>query len=343
MHHDHAHPTISAKPMSRRTMLQALAASSVAVSLGGAAFGASAAGAASVPNAAAGNGPRLVPKNRIGIQLYTVRDKVSSLGFRAVFEELADAGFTEVEFAGYTQGNVGAITIADLRRLLDDNGLRATGSHVTLTPANLGQQLEIAHQLGMKHLGQGGPIAGGFSDATTVSAWTSAAQTWNEMGSTASAEGIRLYIHNHYGEFGFTSDDPKRRVYDLLWDEFDGDHVAFEMDVYWAHVGQHLFPGFTPIDYVLRDPDRFPLLHLKDGKLNPDNPMGYDIIEFGAGDIDYARFLSPLRNRGQRWGMYEQDNAATTAVPPNPLNSLGNAERSFAAIEGLRGGDRSGR
>ena len=338
MLHDHAHPTISSKPMSRRTMLKALAASSVAVSLGGAGF-ASAAAAAPSPNSAGGKGPRLVPKNRIGIQLYTVRDKVASIGFRAVFEELAEAGFSDVEFAGYTQGNVGPITIAEIRRLLDDNGLRATGSHVNLNAGNLSEQLDIAHQLGTKFLGQGGPI----SRENTVSAWTSAAQAWNEMGAAAANSGVRLYTHNHAGEFGFTSDDPNRRVYDLLWDEFDRNLVAFEMDVFWAHVGQHLSPGFSPIDYVLRDPDRFPLLHLKDGKLNPESSNGYDIIEFGAGDIDYASFLAPLRQRGQRWGMFEQDNAATSAVSPHPLNSLGNAARSYDAIEGLRGGNNSGR
>ncbi|QMU98642.1 sugar phosphate isomerase/epimerase [Microbacterium esteraromaticum] len=325
--------------MSRRTMLKALAASSVAVSLGGAAFGASAATAAPPAHAADGKGARLVPKSRIGIQLFTVRDKVASVGFRAVFEELAEIGFSDVEFAGYTQGNVGPITIAEIRRLLDDNGLRATGSHVNLTPANIDQQIEIAHQLGTQFLGQGGPI----TRTNTVSGWTTAAQTWNEMGAKAAASGIRLYAHNHAGEFGFTSDDPTRRVYDLLWDEFDPALVAFEMDVFWAHVGQHLSPGFSPIDYVLRDPDRFPLLHLKDGKLNPESGNGYDIIEFGAGDIDYQSFLAPLRNRGQRWGMYEQDNAATTAVAPNPLDSLGNAARSYRGIEGLRGGDASGR
>ncbi len=63
------------------------------------AFGARAAAAAPPVSA----GKRLVPVNRIGIQLFTVRDKVSSLGFRAVFEELANIGYSEIEFAGYTR------------------------------------------------------------------------------------------------------------------------------------------------------------------------------------------------------------------------------------------------
>ncbi|MBD8000526.1 TIM barrel protein [Oerskovia sp. Sa2CUA8] len=319
--------------MSRRNLLKALAASTVAVGVG-AALGPTAASALGSVAAAPSSGRnRLVPVNRIGIQLYTVRDKVSQLGFRAVLEELADIGYSEIEFAGYTQGQVGAITPAEIRQILDDNGLRAVGSHVNLNPNNIDAEIEKALILGMPHLGQGGPING----TNTVAAWTAAAQTWNAMGEKAKAAGLKLYAHNHDGEFRFTSDDPSRRVYDLLWDEFDPSLVFFEMDVYWAHVGQYKYPGFEPIEYIKRDPRRFPMLHLKDGKANPSSANGYDIIEFGAGSIDYQSFLSQLRTRGQHFGLYEQDNASSVAEPPNPLNSLGNARRSYTSIYGLRG------
>ncbi len=44
---------------------------------------------------------RLLPKSRIGIQLYTVGDQVNTLGFAEVFKRLAGIGYKEVEFAGY--------------------------------------------------------------------------------------------------------------------------------------------------------------------------------------------------------------------------------------------------
>jgi len=333
----HGHPTVSAKPMSRRTMLKALAASSVAVSAGSLIAGSAANAAAGPVQAGAATpltgGSRLVPTNRIGIQLYTVRDKVQSEGFRAVFEELGDIGYSEIEFAGYGQGT-GDISIPEIRQLLDDNGLRAVGSHVTLTPDTIDAEIEKALALGMPFLGQGGPITRG----TTKAEWQEAAQTWGEMGEKARAAGIGLYIHNHSGEFQFTSDDPGTRVYDLLWDELKGTNVTFELDVYWAYVGQHLYPGFQPIDYVKADPRRFQMMHLKDGKVNEESSNGYDIIEFGAGDIPFQQFLSQLKSfRGRRYGMYEQDNAADVAEPGNDLNSLGNARRSYQQIAALRG------
>lgn len=317
----------------RRSLLKTLAASTVAVGLGVAL--APSAGAAAPARALAAAAPntgrtRLVPLNRIGIQLFSIRDKVSSLGFRAVFEELSRIGYSEIEFAGYTQGQIGAITPVQIRQLLDDFGLRAVGSHVNLTPANIDAQIETAKVLGMPHLGQGGAIGRGDSTG-----WLTACQTWNAMGEKATAAGLKLYTHNHNGEFAFTS-DTQQRIYDLLWDNLDPGKVFFEMDVYWAHVGAHQYPGFKPIDYVKKDPRRFPLLHLKDGKTNT-AATGYDIIEFGAGNINYQEFLSATRDRGQRYGLWEQDNASSTAVPPNPLNSLGNAERSYDAIASLRG------
>lgn len=337
MSHHHAHPTIPNRPMSRRAMLKALAASSVAVGLG-TALGTTA-GAASGPAATAapsGGRNRLVPINRIGIQLYSVRDKLSganSIGFRRLFEELSAIGYAEVEFAGYTQGGAGPITPEEIRQLLDDNGLRAVGSHRNLNPNNIDVELDIAETLGLPFLGQGGPV----TNNNTEAGWGQAADNWNLMGEKARARGIKLYSHNHNGEFHYLTDRPDVRRYDFFLQNTNPEWVFLEMDVYWAFVGKHQAPGFEPIDYIKADPRRFPLLHLKDGKINPNSGNGYDIIEFGAGDINFQEFLSATRDRGQRYGLWEQDNAGNTAVPPNPVDSLGNAARSYDAIAALRG------
>lgn len=321
--------------INRRSLLKGLAASTVAVGLGTALASPTAAAGLARAAAPSGGRNRLVPVNRIGIQLFSIRDKVSSLGFRAVFEELAAQGYSEIEFAGYTQGNVGAITPAQIRQLLDDNGLRAVGSHVSLNAlrTDLANQIDIAKMLGLPHLG----TANAPSNTRTVEAYKAAAAEFNTWGPQVSAAGMKLYQHNHQNEFAFATDQPAVRLYDVFLENTDPAHVYLEMDVYWAFVGKHLYPGFEPIDYVSAHPRRYPLLHLKDGKINPAAANGYDIIEFGAGDLPYQQFLSVLRDRGQRFGIWEQDNASTSAVPPNPLNSLGNAARSYDAIEALRG------
>lgn len=283
--------------------------------------------------AMAGGGP-LVPRNRIGIQLYTIRDKVAQLGFRKVFEELSRIGYREVEFAGYTQSQVGPITIEQIRQLLEDNGLRAVGSHLGLNAFRTNMELELdrAEILGLPYIGTAQePVT---PPNRTVAGYQAAADEFNRFGQATARRCVRWYHHNHSEEFGFATDNPQVRLYDVLLAETDPRLVYLEMDVFWAFVGKFRFPGFEPVDYVTAHERRYPLFHLKDGKSNPANPQGYDMGEFGAGDLPYREFLSELRSRGMHHGLFEQDNAPGTQ--PDPPGSLGSAERSYRALKALR-------
>jgi hypothetical protein len=48
---------------------------------------------------------------------------------------------------------------------------------------------------------------------------------------------VRFYQHNHSGEFAI---DPTTgiRLYDTILAETDPDLVFFELDIFWAYVGQ---------------------------------------------------------------------------------------------------------
>src|SRR5256885_4582550 len=127
------HPT-SSGPLSRRRFLGA--------SAGAAAISLIPAVAQAEPDGRHTE-PTVLPSHR-GIILYTVRDVVSRApdpttglggGFRYVFEQLSSMGYKQVELAGYTQSTsiLGRqITPAEIRQLLDDNGLIANGSHSSL-------------------------------------------------------------------------------------------------------------------------------------------------------------------------------------------------------------------
>lgn len=321
----------SRRDFDRRAFLRATAGATVAV--GAASLAGAVPATASAPDWA-GAGALSIPRDRISIQLFTIRDKVRDLGFAVVFEELSRIGFTEVEFAGYTQSTAilgRQITVPEIRRLLDANGLRAVGSHLSINAlrTNLQQELDNAQILGMPHVG----TANAPSATNTVDAYKAAADEFNVWGAAASPRGLKLYQHNHAGEFAFATDRPKVRLYDVFLGHTDPRHVYFEMDVYWAYVGQYRFPGFDPAAYVRENPDRYPLFHMKDGASNPASANGYDIVEFGAGDLPWKRFIHSIGPRGQHVGIWEQDNAPSTL--PNPPGSLGAAERSFEALSAL--------
>src|SRR5215204_4964724 len=67
------------------------------------------------------------PENPIAVQLYTVREAAGE-DFPGTLRRLADGDARAVEFAGY-----GGMPIPELRALLDELGMRVSGSHVPLT------------------------------------------------------------------------------------------------------------------------------------------------------------------------------------------------------------------
>ncbi|QGV77668.1 sugar phosphate isomerase/epimerase family protein [Streptomyces ficellus] len=330
--------------LTRRNMLGVAAGATAAALLGSTATTASAAGT-TAPDARRGHGRPVLPPGRLGIQLYSLRDKVSTLGFAKVFAELRRYGYDEVEYAGYTQGSAGPLTLAQLRRLTRDHGLRAIGSHVGYYSSdpkaytfaqNLTQVLDDAQALGLKHIGT---ASGPWRYGATVDGWKRCAEEFNHYGAEAKKRGMKFYQHNHAEEFSFATDRPGVRLYDVLLAETDPELVYLEMDIYWAYAGRFRFgrrpdgtpAPFDPLDYVLRQPDRYPLFHVKDGERDDSATDGYRMVDVGDGDIDYRRFMSAVgRTRGGRRDHHWQ------AEHDNPAESFAFARKSSAHLHSLR-------
>ncbi|WP_328432333.1 sugar phosphate isomerase/epimerase family protein [Streptomyces sp. NBC_00453] len=331
--------------LTRRGMLGVAAGATAAALLGAAASPATASAATAADASTGGRGRPVLPPGRLGIQLYSLRDKVSTLGFAPVFAELEKYGYDEVEFAGYTQGSAGPITLAQLRRLARNHGLNPIGSHVGYYAAdpnaytfaqNLTQVLDDAEALGLKHIGT---ASGPGRYGNTVDGWKRAAEEFNTYGAAAKARGMKFYQHNHSDEFGFATDNPKVRLYDVLLAETDPRLVYLEMDIFWAYAGQFRFSTrpdgspapFEPLDYVLKQPHRYPLFHVKDGVSDPANEFGYRMVDVGDGDIDYQKFISAVtRLRGERLAHHWQ------TEHDQPTESFTFARRSSAYLHSLR-------
>jgi len=274
---------------------------------------------------------RLLPRNRLGIQLYTVRDQVANLGFEAVFRELARMGYAEVEFAGYAQGpSLPPITVPEIRQLLDRFGLRGIGSHVGLTEFrdNLTQVLNDAEVLGLRYVGTANAPDALFppEERGTPEAYSRAAVLFNGFGQAAKDRGIRFYQHNHSAEFAIVNGT---RLWDVVIAETDPDLVSFEIDIYWAYVGQFLYGGFDPIAYVQAQPRRFPLFHVKDG-VRSSSADGYSFADVGDGVHDFRRFFETVGVPGHHY-IVERDDA-----PANPAGSFSTALRSLTYLRNLR-------
>ncbi|RFU87976.1 sugar phosphate isomerase/epimerase, partial [Streptomyces triticagri] len=293
-----------------------------------------------------GRGRPVLPPGRLGIQLYSLRDQVAALGFAPVFAELERFGYDEIEFAGYTQETGGDITLDQLRNLAADHGLNPIGSHVNYYSDNPGdytfadnltQVLDDAETLGLKHIGT---ASGPWRYGDTVDGWKRCAEEFNTYGAEAKKRGMKFYQHNHAEEFSFASDQPDVRLYDVLLAETDPELVYLEMDIYWAFAGQFRFSvradgtpdPLDPLSYVLKQPHRYPLFHVKDGEHDESQQDGYRMCDVGDGDIDYRTFISEVTRRthhGRRYHHWQTEH-------DNPVDSFEFARKSSDHLHKLR-------
>ena len=348
--------------------------------LGAAAGAAGAAAALSWPasRAIGGNEPLRVPKENIGTILFTQRDRISAApdtsgvpyGFAQVLAALATQGYKTIEFAGYNQSTqiLGRqITPAEIRAILDANGLDAKGNHGnipgTLTDAAIATfkaNCQIALTLGQEYIGTGDDPTGSHFKAD----WDLAVERWATLGDIAKAEGLLgVYNHNHDNAYNFlldsgpldalgrptrSSGDPQGRVL------HQGDQEERQHDR--LHGDGHLLGArrAAPLPDLHQSGRRrgredlrpgrpggqehapFPLFHAKDGRRTADPPgvgSGYTMVPFGTGDIDFKTFFDRIGANRSHYPMYEQDNAPGGSA--NPGQSLAFSQVSYNNMAAL--------
>jgi sugar phosphate isomerase/epimerase len=245
----------------------------------------------------------LVPRQNIGIQLYTVRD-LADADLPGLLALLASIGYPEVEPFSY-HGR----TPAQFRALLDANKLRAIGFHVGADRFRneLETVLDEAELLGQFYVGVSFVTLPGDPNIN-LAAYQRFAEEFNTWGEAAANRGLRFYFHNHGWDFTV---ERGRALYDVLLAETDPDLVFFELDIYWMING---FPangvaGRDPVDYLTgRYPQsRWPLFHVKD------RTAAGDFTDPGTGTIDFARIFSVLDNKHYHHYLVERDTLAHSA------------------------------
>ena len=278
-----------------------------------------------------------LPLDRIGIQLFTVRDLLADneLDLPGTFEMLADAGYAEVEIGGSFDGR----TAADFKALADQFGLKPEGSHVpgggNSWRNNRPQIFADAAALGLRYVGIASPPGG---TPATHDGYKALAEEFNTWGAEARAHGLRFYFHNHPPDFTLDGGTP---IYDTLLAETDPRLVWFEMDIAWVDAG-----GQSPFDYFRDDPRRFPLFHVKDLRYADDGPRTtpgnvalpnrrYWLTDVGKGDIDFARIFSAARDLDDHHYFVEHDDAPDDETAggsaPKPRNPAGSANTSWVS------------
>ena len=227
----------------------------------------------------------------MALQLYTVREQLKN-DFRGVIHAVAEIGYDGVQFGGY-----GGLSGADLRRLLEETGLKAAGTHTGLDVLEnqLDQEIDFNLEIGNPWL-----VCPSLPAARrqNLAGWREAAATLNRIGARCAVRGAQLGYHNHDFEFAPIPDGDGRRGIDLLLDDTDPALVCWEPDVYWVTKG-----GADPAAMIRQYTGRIPITHLKDS--NGEGRQAF--AEVGEGTLDWPAILEASHVAGVEWHCVEQD------------------------------------
>jgi sugar phosphate isomerase/epimerase len=261
--------------------------------------------AGEVNPALAARAPARRALGRVGLQLYTVRAPMSE-DVESTLAAVANIGYQEVEFAG-----LHGRSPQDMRRLLDDLGLRAASSHQSLADIRGDWQgvLEAAVTLGQTEI-----VCPSIPpDERSLDGYRRVADDFNRAGEVARSVGIRFAYHNH--DFEFVPVDGIV-PYDLLLELCDPKWVSMQMDLFWT-----VHAGKEPLAYFETHPGRFSSVHVKDR--TPDGQM----VDVGAGVIDFAAIFAQSERAGIRHYFVEHDR------PRDPLASARASYEHLSALE----------
>jgi sugar phosphate isomerase/epimerase len=226
----------------------------------------------------------------IGLQLYTLREWAAQ-DFPAVLKKVAEIGYRGVEFAG-----LHGMPAAEVRTLIDDLGLVTCSAHGPMPNAGNAEQLiEECNTLGHQYLvtGPGGPI-------DTMDNALAAADRFNAGLEALGKSGIKLGLHNHWLEFQPVEG---KLPEDVILEK--APRMFAQLDVYWIAVG-----GPDSVETVARLKDRAPLLHIKDGMIDPPQPH----TAVGQGVLDIPGIIAAADPNVCEWLIVELDSCATDMV-----------------------------
>jgi sugar phosphate isomerase/epimerase len=245
--------------------------------------------------------------DRVGLQLYTVRDAMKT-DFEGTIAKVAATGYKEVEFAGYFDHSP-----KDVRAILDKNGLAAPSCHVgyDVVEKKWPETIEAARIVGHSYI-----VCPWIDEKQRAepSGWKSAADLFNKAGDASKKAGIQFGYHNHSFEFLPAESLGGKLPYDLLLAETDPKLVTMELDLCWISVA-----GKDPLAYFDKYPGRFPLVHVKDWIKDPNATDAYKgatgsavkiggrLADVGQGSIDWKRIFAHSEEAGIKHFFVEND------------------------------------
>ncbi|MBB1647763.1 Inosose dehydratase [compost metagenome] len=220
-------------------------------------------------------------KKEIGLQLYSVREEIGkNPNFDQILQKISALGYTGVEAAGYKDGKLYNLSPQEFKAKVEKAGMKVISSHATktlsekeLASGDFTESLKwwdeciATHKAaGMKYI-----VTPWMDVPKTLKDLETQCRYLDAVGAKCRQQGIVYGYHNHSHEFRKVED---KVMYDYMLEHTNPENVFFEMDVYWAVMGQ-----VSPVDYFNKYAGRFKALHIKDHReIGQSGMVGFDAI-----------------------------------------------------------------
>ena len=213
---------------------------------------------------------------KFGVQHFTFRPLANEEGLFPVLSDVADMGYTGVEFCFFGGFDSLGMSAKEFSSRLSELGLKFIGNHFTRAMFN------GSHEEAFAYIAQAGGKYAAYNiwgDYNTVDDISAAAEYLNGLSKIAKREGLSLLYHNHAAEF---AELDGRLIIDRLFDELD-DNVYLEADVFFIAE-----KGVDVYDYLKTNQKRIRTVHLKQ--------MGKDgtSVDIPDGIIDMKKVIELL-------------------------------------------------
>lgn len=223
----------------------------------------------------------------IGIQLYTVRDKMlDRSSIRDTLVRIKQIGYECVQLASSVE------EMEITANVCKEIGLSAVGllCNIDMCETAGDKLFEIARICGAKDIGISSSVKNEDEAEELI-------RRANAFAKKARASGFSFSYHNHSNEF--IRGESCRTLMQLLIDGFAPNLVDFMPDTYWLQHG-----GADVRAFLESIEGRVKILHLKDMKRTVDGPT---YAEIGVGNINFKGIIESAEKIGVAHYIVEQD------------------------------------
>lgn len=250
----------------------------------------------------------------VGLELYSVRQELQKDDV-GTLKAVAKMGYECVEFySPYATWDVAKAK--DIRKLLDDLGMKALSTHnsgTTFNPESIDHAIELNQILGSKQI-----IMASAGKVEGLDGWKGVAEKLNAGAAKMKSAGMRAGFHNHKMEFMPIGG---KMPMEVLASE-TGKDVILQLDV-----GTCVEAGVDPVQWINQHPGRIASMHAKDWSKDP--AVGFKAL-FGEGESPWKQiFAAAEKKGGLDFYLIEQEGSRFSA--------LETAEKCLANFKKLHG------